>query len=62
MVQAVARAATKPPRRSVKTIRDFESMYVPKKIDLHQGEQKADLPAAPDLVSDALRSLRRTLR
>lgn len=62
MVLNVARAAAKTTPRRIKTIKDFEAAYVPKGIQLQGAESSPRQQAMPDLVSDALRSLRRSLR
>lgn len=61
MASPVAQSDTQSQGRSIQTIKDFEAAYVPKHVEL-RGKATSSAKAVPDLVSDALRSLRRTLR
>jgi hypothetical protein len=58
----MAAPAAKTLRRSIQSIADFEAAYVPKEVRLQKDVSSPHERPMPDLVSDALRSLRQTLR
>jgi hypothetical protein len=58
----MGRPTDKKPRRTIQTMADFEAAYVPKGIQISRSDSLPDKRPTPDLVSEALRSFRQSLR
>lgn len=58
----MARPADKKSRPKIASIAEFETNYLPKGFRIARHNPEAGTRPTPDLVSDALRSLRQTLR